>query len=262
MILSLNNSMQIRTPEGVGFAMTLAGPVSRLLAWLLDSLLAFAVGFLASIALALVGVISPDLANAMILLLWFVVQVGYCIAFEWWWRGQTPGKRMMKLRVVDARGSRLTFNQVLMRNLLRFVDALPGLYLVGGLALWISRGSQRLGDLAANTLVIQQHRQWEPDWEGLEPGKYNSLLAMPHLVARLRQRLAPEAAYLAVRALLRRQDLESEARVELFREAAALFRREAAFPAELLEGMSDEQFVRNVVEALFRRVEDRKPSAR
>jgi uncharacterized RDD family membrane protein YckC len=252
------NELQIRTPEGVTFSMALAGPVSRCLAWLMDSLLTLAAGFALSILLAILGVISPDLAQAITVLLWFFLQVGYSIAFEWVWRGQTPGKRMLKLRVVDAQGFHLDFSQIVMRNLLRFVDFLPGLYLVGGSAAWITRRSQRLGDLAANTVVIRHPPAWEPDWAGLDPGKYNSLLTVPHLVARLRQRTNPEAAYLAVRALLRRQELDPVARVELFREAAAHYRRQVDFPAGLLEGISDEQFVRNVVEALFRRSELRK----
>jgi len=249
------NEVQIRTPEGVSFSLTLAGPMARGLAWLLDSILTLALGFALSLALAILGLISPDLAQAITLLLWFVLQVGYSIAFEWLWRGQTPGKRFLKLRVVDAQGFHLNFSQVMMRNLLRFVDILPALYLVGAASAWLTRRSQRLGDLAADTLVIRQPAEWNPDWSELEAGKYNSLLSAPHLVARLRQRVSPEAAYLGVQALLRRQQLDPNARVEVFREAAAHYRRGIEFPAEILEGISDEQFVRNVVEALFRKAE-------
>jgi uncharacterized RDD family membrane protein YckC len=246
------NRFQIRTPEGVTFSLTLAGPVSRCLAWLIDILLVFALGVGLSFILALVGWVSPDLAEAVMVLMWFLLQVGYAMLFEWIWHGQTPGKRWMKLRVIDAEGLRLAAYQVVIRNLLRFVDFLPGLYFLGGVSTLLTSRLQRLGDLAANTVVIRQVRVAAPDWSRTEAGKYNSLMAMPQLVARLRQQMDPEAAYLALRALLRRQELSDEARVAVFAEAAAYFRSLVPFPDELFETVSDEQWVRNVVEAVFR----------
>jgi len=249
------NRFQIRTPEGVTFSLTLAGPVVRCLAWLIDAVLVFALGLGLSFVLALAGWVSPDLAEAVMVLMWFFLQIGYGVIFEWVWRGQTPGKRCVRLRVVDAEGLRLAVYQVVIRNLLRFVDFLPGLYLLGGVSVLLTRRLQRLGDLAANTVVIRRARVGVPDWSSIEAGKYNSLLAMPQLVARLRQQMDPEAAYLALRALLRRQELADEVRVVVFAEAAAYFRDLVPFPEELRETMSDEQWVRNVVEAVFRSVD-------
>ena len=83
------------------------------------------------------------------------VTASFC---EWRWRGQTIGKRLLRLRVVDAEGMRLQFNQIVTRNLLRFVDSLPAFYFVGGLACWLSPKCQRLGDIAANTIVIRNPR--------------------------------------------------------------------------------------------------------
>ena len=246
------NALEIQTPEGVTFSLALAGPVSRCLAWMLDLCVVLMLGTLLTMGLALVGWLSPDLARAVLVLGWFLLQVGYGAAFEWFWNGQTPGKRCLGLRVIDAEGFRLTFNQVLMRNLLRFVDSLPGAYLVGGAAVMATRGSQRLGDLAANTVVVRQALAFVPDWEGIEPGKYNSLLSDPALVARLRQRTDPQAAYLALRSLMRRRDLDPDARLEVFRVAAGHYRALVRFPDDLVEGLSDEQLVRNVVEAVFR----------
>ena len=79
----------------------------------------------------------------------------YAVVSEWVWRGQTVGKRLMGLRVVDARGLRLEPSQVIVRNLMRLLDALPALYLVGGIACVFSRHRQRLGDLAAGTVVVR-----------------------------------------------------------------------------------------------------------
>jgi hypothetical protein len=147
---------------------------------------------------------------------------------------------------------KLHFSQVAIRNLLRAVDMLPGFYLVGGLACLWSRRAQRLGDIAANTIVIRSPKLGEPDLDQLLAGKYNSLRAYPHLEARLRQRVSPGEAALAVQALVRRDQLEPAARVDLFAQLAAHFRSKVVFPAEALDGITDEQYVRNVVDVLYR----------
>ena len=122
-----------------------------------------------------VGFLSWNLAGAFSTLAYFVISIGYGIACEWGWRGQTIGKRFFRLRVVDVEGMRLQFNQIVTRNLLRFVDALPAAYFVGGLACWFSPKCQRLGDLAANTVVICNPHVTEPDIDQLLAGKFNSL---------------------------------------------------------------------------------------
>jgi hypothetical protein len=158
----------------------------------------------------------------------------------------------MRLRVMDAQGLRLQFHQILMRNLLRFADLLPFAYLVGGISMVLSRRAQRLGDLAANTVVVHIPRQAEPDLDQLLAGKFNSLRQSPHLAARLRQRATAEEARLALQSLVRRDELESEARVRLFAELADHFKGLVTFPAEATDSMPDEQYVRNVVDLLFR----------
>src|SRR5262249_10287845 len=168
--------------------------------------------------------ISVDIAKAVTLLCYFVLSVGYGMILEWHWRGQTLGKRLLRLRVVDAQGLRLQFSQVAIRNLLRFVDSLPFFYLLGGMACLFSRRAQRLGDFAANTIVVRTPQVAEPDLDQLLAGKYNSLRDYPHLEARLRQRVSPADAGIALQALLRRELLEPAARVELFSEIAQHFK--------------------------------------
>jgi hypothetical protein len=202
--------------------------------------------------LALLRFINVGFAQAIALLLQFVVMMGYSIYCEWFWRGQTFGKRALRLRVVDAQGLRLKFSQVVIRNLLRFVDMLPMLYLVGGVACLVSRRAQRLGDFAANTIVIRLPRLTEPNLDQLMAGKYNSLRDHPHLEARLRQRVSATEAGLALQALLRRELLDPRARVELFAAIAEHFRAKVAFPPEVTEGITDEQYVRNIVDSLYR----------
>ena len=248
----MNFELKIRTPEGIVFSQTLAGPVIRFLAWFIDQLCIAAVMTILGIVISLLQLVSWSFGTALEVIAYFAVSIGYAIFFEWTQRGQTLGKKLFRLRVVDAEGLRLQFNQVVVRNLLRFVDSLPAFYLVGGLACWFSAKCQRLGDLAANTVVIRNPRVGEPDLDQLLAGKYNSLRAHAHLVARLRQRVSPAEANAVLQALLRRDLLEPAARVELFGALAAHFRAKVEFPAEATDGVADEQYLRNIVDVLYR----------
>lgn len=245
------SSLQIRTPEGIVFSQLLAGPVTRFLAWGIDLLCIAALASAFGVVMGLVRLITPGLAGAAATLAYFVISVGYGIACEWGWRGQTVGKRLLRLRVVDAEGLRLQFHQVVTRNLLRFVDSLPLFYFVGGMACWFSPKCQRLGDLAANTIVIRHPRIAEPDLDQVLSGKFNSLRLYPHLAARLRQRISPGEAALALQALLRRDEFEPAARLELLAEIAGHFRAKVEFPPEANDGITDEQYLRNVVDVIY-----------
>ncbi len=246
------NTLTIRTPEGIEFSFLLAGPITRFLAWSVDLMVILAVGKLLSVLAGIVGIVSRDLAVAASILGYFVVSIGYGIALEWYWNGQTLGKRLLRLRVNDVKGMQLQFSQIVIRNLLRFVDSLPALYLVGGLACLISRRAQRLGDIVANTIVTWNPRIPEPDLDQLMQGKYNSLRKYPHLEARLRQHISPHEAQIALQAVVRRDEFEPDSRVALFESMAEHFRSVVTFPAEATDGLSDEQYVRNVVDALYR----------
>jgi uncharacterized RDD family membrane protein YckC len=247
------STLIIRTPEGIIFSQLLGGPVARFFAWFVDQLCIQAGMLLVGIAVALLGVISPNFAIALYVLAYFVISIGYGMFFEWTWRGQTVGKRLFCLRVVDAHGMRLQFNQIVVRNLLRFVDALPAFYFVGGLTCWLNANCQRLGDIAANTVVIRSPRIVEPDLDQLLVAKYNSLRQFPHLAARLRQNVSPSEAEIALQALLRRDEFEPNARVELFGKLAAYFRAKVEFPMDATDGVADEQYLRNVADVIFRK---------
>ncbi len=248
-----DNKLIIRTPEGVTFTLPLAGPVSRMLAWLIDAALLYACVKLIRLIAAFAGIISTDLSTAFTIFIFFALRFGYSIALEWFWRGQTLGKRVVGLRVMDVNGLRLQPSQIIIRNLLRAVDSLPVFYLVGGLTSLINRYGQRLGDLAANTIVVISDKTASPDLDLiLEENPYNSLHAYPHLTARLRQQVVPEEAAVALQALMRRNELVPEARVALFDEIATLFKSKVSFPQEAVDGVSDEQYVRNVVDVLFK----------
>ncbi len=244
--------LRIRTPEGIVFAHRLAGPLPRAFAWLIDITVVLIISSGLAKGLGRSNVMDGDLARGIFVVGYFVVSTGYHIALEWFWRGQTLGKRLCKLRVTDAEGLRLGFYQVVIRNLVRFVDQLPLFYLVGGAACLVNRHAQRLGDIAAGTVVVHLPKHAEPDLDQLLAGKFNSLRAHPHLEARLRQRVSPDEARLALQALVRRDELEPAARVGLFADLASHFKTLVSFPAEDTDAMPDEQYIRNVVDILFR----------
>jgi len=244
----------IRTPEGVAFSLPIAGPFSRFLAWLLDALCLMVGTKIINIIVALSGVISRDLSQTLSIILFFLLSIGYAMALEWFWNGQTVGKRVVGLRVMDSRGLHLHPGQIVIRNLLRAVDSLPICYLLGGVVCLLSRHCQRLGDLAGNTIVVRTARLPEPRLDRiLNETRYNSLREHPHLVARLRQRVSPGEADLALQALVRRDELDPDARVDLFQDMAAVFKHKVAFPEEAAVGVSDEQYIRNVVDLLFKK---------
>jgi uncharacterized RDD family membrane protein YckC len=233
----------------VRFALPLAGIVARFLALLID---VFAIATIGSILEKIVGIIgwmSPDTVMAATVLGYFVLTIGYGIVFEWIWHGQTPGKRVLSLKVMDANGLKLQPSQIAIRNLMRAVDSLPGLYTVGGIAALLTRRHQRLGDLVANTIVVEQRRLTVPDLARLDlDEKFNSLAAIPHLAARLRQQITPDLVELAYQALLRRQELALEVKLEVFRLLAGRFRALVKFPDEITSAMTDERYVRNALQ--------------
>ncbi len=245
-------SLPIRTPEGIVFSQVLAGPATRFLAALIDILCVGVLDSALGTILGLLGAIGPGVANAALTVGYFAISIGYGIFLEWFWRGQTVGKRLCRLRVVDAEGMRLQFDQVVTRNLLRAVDMLPLFYFVGGLSCWFSSKCQRLGDIAANTIVVRTPQITEPDLDQLLTGKFNSLRQHPHLAARLRQRVSPGEAATALQALMRRDEFEPASRVALFGQLAEHFHAKVDFPHEATDGLADEQYIRNVVDVIYR----------
>jgi len=254
MMLNLSNrkTLQVQTPEGVVFNLTVAGLYTRFLAWAVDGAIITTVSSVIGIVTTFLAVLSPDFAKALFVVSYFVLSVGYGIFTEWHWRGQSWGKRLLRLRVIDASGLKLQFSQIIIRNLLRPVDLLPGFYFLGGIVSYLSMRGQRLGDLAANTVVIRIPESSALNTQALKESKYNSFREYPHLEARLRQRVKPTEASLALEAILRRDEMEPEARLELFRRIAGHFRSLVKFEEKVNEMITDEQFVRNAVASIYR----------
>lgn len=144
----------VETPEGVELEFSPAGPVPRALAWITDAGIRLAgyVG-LASVLGRMGRVGTGILLVAMFLLEWF-----YPVAFEVLAQGQTPGKQLLGLRVLRADGAPVGWSRSTVRSLLAFVDFLPFGFAAGLGAMLLGRRFQRLGDLAAGTLVVHQER--------------------------------------------------------------------------------------------------------
>jgi uncharacterized RDD family membrane protein YckC len=236
----------------VEFSLPLAGPGTRLLALALDLAIVSTAGSTIGKVLGVIGIVSPDWSEALTMIAYFAVMMLYGILTEWLWRGQTVGKRVLGLRVVDLHGGRLDPSQVVVRNLLRPVDALPAFYLLGAAVSLCNARLQRLGDLAAGTVVVRRQDLRAPDLDQLLGGRFNSMLTVRHLAARLRQRTPAHLAAASLDALLRRDQLEPRARLEVFGELARRYREIVVFPPSEVETLSDEQYVRNAVEIVFR----------
>ena len=157
MSTGVQETMRIATPEGVSLELSLAGLGSRFVALLADTLLQGV-----ALGLLIVALVVADTGGfafeAIVALAVFALLFVYPVAFELAAGGRTPGKRWSSLRVVCDDGSPLTFRSSALRNVLRLVDILPGLYLVGAIAIFATRANQRLGDLAAGTLVVREPR--------------------------------------------------------------------------------------------------------
>ena len=247
------NQIEIQTGDGVTFSLPLAGPVSRFLALAVDwSVVTGGIWVLAR-GFSFVPRLSEDVRSAVLVIAYFGLSIGYPLALEWLWGGRTLGKRVVGLRVADATGLRLTFPQVLVRNLLRSADALPIFYLVGGIAMISGRRMQRLGDVAAGTIVLRTRETPLPQLPHGSGTRINSMKAYRTLAARLRQKADPACARVALEALRRRDALDAESRLAVFQEIASGFRELVEFPEEATLHLTDEQYLWNVVEILYER---------
>jgi uncharacterized RDD family membrane protein YckC len=219
----------IDTPEQIPLEFALAGVGSRFLALAFDTVLqAAAVAVLAALAFAASRVASFSISTAGLgtwaiaglLLAGFVVYSGYFAIFESIWTGQTPGKRLVGLRVIDVSGRPITVYAALIRNLMRIVDQVPGIYAVAILAVLITRRQQRIGDLAAGTVVVHERLG------GSSPDVRRVASAARHGA----HRLTPEEIVLIEGFLRRREELSSWVRLQNARRIAERMAKRLELP--------------------------------
>jgi uncharacterized RDD family membrane protein YckC len=150
--------LEVETSDHVILRYDLAGGGNRGFAALVDFIIATVIFvgsfFVMQQALNLFGTRVLTLSGVLLLVTFFITWC-YFVLLEWLWQGQTVGKRMYGLRVIGEDGSPATFTAVLVRNLARIIDFLPGFYAVGLLTVIVTPRSQRLGDLAAGTYVVR-----------------------------------------------------------------------------------------------------------
>lgn len=215
-------------PEAVSVESEQAGLGSRFVAGFVDGMIQG--GFLLVLAIALSGAQpSPETTIILWLIGVFLVLWIYPSLFEAAWAGQSPGKRAARIRVVMADGRPVVLPAVLIRNLLRIVDLLPGLYFIGAISILVTKHSQRLGDLAAGTLVVHEGAAATPEQLVLAPSDRRMEVARTLDVAGLSPR-----EYAVVRTfLLRRDALAGPARTRLAVEMAGRLRGRVHGPADV-----------------------------
>jgi uncharacterized RDD family membrane protein YckC len=168
--VQLEDRITIATPEGIELQIVLAGAASRFIACVIDLVLQLALIALA--AIAAIGLLGGGVGTALFAMASFAALYLYDVLFEVLASGRTPGKRVTHLRVVRERGTPVDLPASAIRNLLRFVDILPTAYLVGLVSILVTRRNQRLGDLAAGTLVIRDAgRRNEPPAAAAAPAQ-------------------------------------------------------------------------------------------
>lgn len=235
--------MAVATPEGVTFEFTLAGVGSRFVAAFIDALIE--AGLILTIGLfawALSGAIG-EWAAVLFFVGLFVVYFGYDIAFETLASGRTLGKRWTGLRVVKVGGAPVTFMTSAVRNLLRLVDMLPTFYLIGIVTILATPKNQRLGDMAAGTIVVREKTPSAPvpsssSWTGYSTASGGIDVSAWDVTAVTDDELAAVRQFLS-----RRTSITSEARARLGREMASRLRpkviatQESLGPETFLEGL-------------------------
>jgi uncharacterized RDD family membrane protein YckC len=173
---SIDSAVEIITPENIAFRYRVAGPFRRLPAYLLDLLVRTALVVGIAIGLGLAGIFLGGIAVALIIIAHFLIEWFYGGFCETFFNGQTPGKKVMGLRVLSIDGQPITPIQAILRNILRFVDMMPllslqilnpdvpvyviptfGMALIGAA---LSPRFQRIGDIVCGTMVVIEDRRW------------------------------------------------------------------------------------------------------
>ena len=192
-VITSDDTLVIETPERVSLHFALASIGNRFIACAIDH----TIQIVALIAVAIFFAIITDVPNigsrlmnapkwviALLVIIQFVVINGYFAVFEWVWRGQTPGKRWLKLRVIREDGRPISFFEAMIRNLLRVVDIIfPPFYSIGLISVFASTRDQRVGDLVAGTVVVREREAEAPE--------FAEVFASPVSDAALRRTFAP-----------------------------------------------------------------------
>ena len=236
--------LNIDTPEQVALEFSLATVGSRFLAVAVDTLIQVAAGLALFVAVGLAAWLSGGAFAAarpwvvsLLVLGGFVLYYAYFAVFETVWNGQTPGKRLVGLRVIHASGRPMTAWEAILRNVVRVADQMPAIYAIGIVSVFLTERSQRLGDLAAGTVVVHE-RLVQASFE--EPSAAKNAEARTHYGAT--QLSAEEIAVIEL-FFRRRGQLDGYARIRTAHQIARRIRERLQISAKI----DDEQVLEEVV---------------
>ena len=241
----MTRELTITTPEHVHIVLEPAGAGSRFLAILIDS--AIVQGISLGALPVLRAVLPGGIAFAIFVTLNFVLTWSWHLYFETRRQGRTPGKRALKIRVIDARGLPVSLYQSLVRNITRVLDFAPAFYGIGAIALMSSATRRRLGDIIADTLVIRDVQPLAYRGELASERRYNSLRT-PRVLRLIRHRISLEEREFLLALCLRADRLTPAARYDLMEEVASLYRKKLDLDEEPISG---ENLVRDLTAIVF-----------
>ena len=239
---------RVRTPENVHFEFEVAGLGTRCLAWLIDIVLLI-LGYLAVSLMVMLMPLPGGFKTAAHYVAAFLWIFGYQIYFEFARDGATPGKKRTGLQVISDDGLPIDLWQAVARNLMRTVDFMSPIYLIGLSTALGNPWYRRPGDLVAGTIVVRKRTLPGPEQVIAPNDRYNSLLEDLALASRLRQGLRARERETLVSLCLRRNEIDLAPRLDLFRRAAASLR--GRFPLPEDPWLSDERLVLNVTAVLL-----------
>lgn len=161
-----DDDVSILSAENVFFEIETAGLAARFGAVLIDMIIQLVLIMIMSLATMFFSTyISPlegwapwmlSVGIAVYGVLAFLILYAYFFFFEWLWQGQTPGKRLLHLRVMQTNGMPITYWHAFTRNIIRIADFLPVMYGVGAAVALLDDNNRRSGDLLAGTIVARE----------------------------------------------------------------------------------------------------------
>jgi uncharacterized RDD family membrane protein YckC len=228
------------TPEAVTITVDVAGLGSRMIAWLIDTAIQLAIAVPIIIGVG-AGELTGTVELVVLSLVLFVLFWGYYPLFELFWQGTTPGKRAQRLRVLRTDGQPAGGAAIVVRNLIRIVDVILFPFLAV-ISMIVTTRAQRLGDLAAGTMVVRERRLTLPQVITV-PGRSD----LPAVDATG----LSEREYDVIRSFLsRRSSLDASARWRLAAQLASSLRGRVG---SLPHGLSDEAMLEAVAQSYRRR---------
>ena len=215
--------LQIDTPENVIFGYEVVGIGSRFMAALVDTTIIVVIQVVVNLTMFLLAsnLLDIDMASGWVTavfgLISFVLLWGFYIFFEMLWNGQSPGKRLVGLRVLRSDGTPITLTESIIRNLVRLIDFLPIFYGLGVIVMFVNAQSRRLGDLAAGTIVVRDQADLTLENITTAPRRTYQLQIPSHIVEQVQSwpltRLTAADIELAEEFLLRHDELENTNRL-------------------------------------------------